>query len=101
MTPVLMGVGVLGLLIMAFATRRWGALGALAVYGGGVLVAGCLWPFFVIAGHLAGADIGRMAELRAAAPAVAASVGGAWAVGALPVLVICAAWALTARPRSR
>lgn len=97
MTPWLWGVGLAGLAAMAAATRRWGIGGALAVYGGVVVIAGCAWPFVVIAGHLAGADPGRMAQLRVMAPEAAVRFGGGWAVAALPALGICAAWAIRRR----
>lgn len=80
--------GLLGPLLVAGAAWRWGLHGALSAYVGGLVVAGCFWPFFVIAGHLLGADPGRMAQLRAAAPTMALAVSGTWAICALPALAL-------------
>ena len=87
-TPLFVSAGLLAPLLVAGAAWRWGLRGALSAYVGGLMFAGCLWPFFVIAGHLLGADPGRMAQLRAAAPTLALTVSGTWVICALPVLAI-------------
>ena len=84
--PLILAAGLAGPLLTAGAAWRWGARGAVTAYVVGLVLVGCFWPFFVIAGHLLGADPGRMAQLRAAAPLAALNVSGAWAVCGLPVL---------------
>lgn len=86
--PLILAAGLAGPVLTAGAAWRWGLRGAATAYVVGLVLVGCFWPFFVIAGHLLGADPGRMAHLRAAAPMAALNVSAAWAVCALPVLAI-------------
>lgn len=84
--PLILAAGLASPVLIGGAAWRWSVRGAVTTYVVGLALVGCFWPFFVIAGHLLGADPGRMAQLRAAAPMAALNVSGAWAVCGLPVL---------------